>query len=253
MSMINNVIIIDDEPLARINLRLLIEKYTDWKIVLELESGQDLETYVDQLKPELVFMDIRMPRRDGIAAAAGLQKVANPPLVVFISAYDEYALQAFELYALDYLLKPFSDERFQQTVTRLANISGRMDLLTTFSKTASALAAPKNYLKVLIIRSVGVIKIVDINDVIWFRGCGNYVEVMLANEKYLHRVPMNFLEENLDPTLFARCHRSAIVRLFAVKEIRSLDDGQFTLGLKNGETIKLSQTYRDSLIARIEK
>jgi len=242
--MIKSIIIIDDEPLARINLRMLIEKYTDWKIVLELDNGVDLEDYVKRLKPDLIFMDVRMPKRNGILAATGLLSLEDPPLVVFTSAYSDYALQAFELYALDYLLKPFSDERFKQTLERLDKFSGDKD---AHSHTQ------KQFLKILIIRSIGVIQIVDLKEVIWFRSCGNYVEVILENEKYLHRVPMTYLEENIDPDIFARCHRSAIVRLSSIKEIRSQDDGQSILVLRNGDTLKLSQTYRDRLLASIEK
>jgi DNA-binding LytR/AlgR family response regulator len=233
MSMINTVIIIDDEPLARINLRMLIEKYTDWKIILELDNGMDVEAYVNQLEPDLIFMDVRMPQRNGISAATGLLSVKDAPLIVFTSAFSDYALQAFELYALDYLLKPFSDDRFKQTLERLKKFSGSNDMSM---KPADYPA--KNFLKILIVRSVGLIQVVDLKDVIWFRGCGNYVEVIL---------------QNLDPNIFSRCHRSAIVRLSSIKEIRSQDDGQFTLMLKNGDTLKLSQSYKETILASIEK
>lgn len=246
MTMIKTVFIIDDEPMARINLRMLVEKYTDWKIILELDNGTDLENYVNQLRPDLIFMDVRMPKRNGISAATGLLTLENPPLIVFISAFSDYALQAFELYALDYLLKPFSDERFKQTLERLKKFSGN-------TEKAPTLATGKNFLKVLIIRSIGLIQVVDLKDVIWFRGSGNYAEVILEKEKYLHRVPMAFLEENLDPDVFSRCHRSAIVRLSAIKEIRNQDDGQFMLVLKNGDTLKLSQTYKEGLLASMEQ
>lgn len=248
MSTISTVIIIDDEPLARINLRMLIEKYTDWKIVLELENGIDAEAYINHLKPDLIFIDVRMPKRNGIVTATGLLSIENAPFIVFTSAFSDYALQAFELHALDYLLKPFSDERFNQTVARLKKFS---ELKSTNTKSQDYPA--KDFLKILIIRSIGLIQVVDLNDVIWFQGCGNYVEVVLQNEKYLHRVPMTYLEENLDPNVFSRCHRSAIVRLSAIKEIRSQDDGQCILALKNGDTCKLSQTYKETLLARIEK
>ena len=194
-----------------------------------------------------------MPKRNGISATVGLRKLTNPPLVVFTSAYSEYALQAFELYALDYLLKPFSDERFIQTVTRLNNIAGKVDLAPAISLHPVNSTPHKDYLKVLIIRSIGMIQIVDLNDVIWFRGCGNYVEVMLDDEKYLHRVPMNFLQENLDPNVFVRCHRSAIVRLSAIKDIKSQDDNRLSLGLKNGDTLQLSQTYKYNIIEQLER
>lgn len=250
--MIKTVIIVDDEPLARINLRQLIDKFTDWTVVLELENGQDLESHVTNLQPGLVFLDIRMPKRNGISAATGLLSLKNPPLVVFVSAYSDYALQAFELYALDYLLKPFSDERFQQTVTRLNSLSGRTDLIEQVSRQQRDSTQEKKYLKVLIIRSISMIQIVDLKDAIWFRGSGNYVEVMLAKEKYLHRVSISFLETNLNPEDFARCHRSAIVRLSAIKEIKILDD-QFLIRLENGDTTKLSQTYKNSILNQIDK
>jgi two-component system LytT family response regulator len=251
--MIDTVILVDDEPLARINLRLAIERFTDWKVVLELENGEDIERYVEQLKPSLVFIDIRMPKRNGLAAAGGLLKLTDPPLLVFVSAYSEYALEAFELYALDYLLKPFSDERFQQTVDRLNSIAGNRLVRNRIALQQSEYSQEKKYLQVLIVRSIGVIQIVDLKDVIWFHGSGNYVEVMLAGEKILHRVSIGFLEENLDPRQFVRCHRSAIVRVSAIKDIKTGDDGQMMIGLKNGDTAKLSLTYKANLFDMIEQ
>jgi two-component system, LytTR family, response regulator len=249
--MIKTAMIVDDELLARANLRHLIQQYTDWTIVAELTNGDSLEDYVKQLNPSVVFLDIRMPKRDGIAAATGLLALDNAPLVVFVSAYSDYALKAFELYALDYLLKPFSDERFLQTVTRLNSLGEKysqvQDVVNKLPREQHA------YLKVLIIRSIGVIKIVDVKDVIWCRGSGNYVEVMLAGESHLHRVSLSALEESLDPEVFARCHRSAIVRLSAIKEIKTLDDGQFQLGLENGDTVKLSHTYKDAIMTSLER
>lgn len=251
--MIETVILVDDEPLARINLRQVIDQFTDWKVVLELDSGEDIERYVQQLQPSVVFLDIKMPKRNGLSAAEGLLKLPKPPLLVFVSAYTEYALEAFEFYALDYLLKPFSDERFRQTVDRLTSISGDTQARKLIDQQQAAWGHEKKHLQVLIVRSIGVIRIVDLKDVIWIRGCGNYVEVMLDNEKILHRVSMNFLESNLNPQHFVRCHRSAMVRVCAVREIKTLDDGQMVIGLANGESTKLSQTYKDHLLAMVER
>ncbi len=240
--------IVDDEPLARIGLRQLIEQYTDWKIVLELESGQDLETYVLQLQPSLIFLDIRMPKRNGLLAAAGLKNLKNPPLIVFVSAYSDYALQAFELYALDYLLKPFSDERFTQTINRLNSLVGRKDVIDSIAAQQLVAGQDESYLKVLIVRSIGSIQLIDIKDVVWFKGSGNYVEVMLADSSQLHRVTISYLEENLNPKEFIRCHRSAIVRLTAITEVKILDDGQHRIYLSNGNFTSLSQTYKESVL-----
>lgn len=250
--MIKTVMIVDDEPLARIGLRQLIEQFTDWKIILELESGHELETYVAQLQPSVIFLDIKMPRRNGLLAAAGLKNLENPPLIVFVSAYSDYALQAFELYALDYLLKPFSDERFVQTVNRLNSLAGNSEIIGPIAAQQLDSGRDEKYLKVLIVRSISSIQIIDINDVIWFRGSGNYVEVMLANSNQLHRVTISFLEENLDPKIFVRCHRSAIVRLSAIKEIKILDDGQYKIHLANGDSTGLSQTYKEQLLSLIK-
>jgi two-component system, LytTR family, response regulator len=251
--MIESVFLVDDEPLARINLRKAIEQFTDWKVVLELENGEGIEGYVEELRPSLIFIDIRMPKRNGLSAAGGLLKMENPPLIVFVSAYSEYALEAFELYALDYLLKPFSDNRFKQTVDRLNSIAGNPGVRRQIAQQQAGLGQEKRYLQVLIVRSIGVIRIVDLKDVIWFQGSGNYVEVMLAGEKILHRVSIGFLETNLDPRLFVRCHRSAIVRVSAIKEIKTLDDGQMLIGLKNGDTTKLSLSYKAAVFETIER
>jgi two-component system LytT family response regulator len=251
--MIETVFLVDDEPLARINLRKAIERFTDWKVILELENGENIESYVEQLKPSLIFIDIRMPKRNGLSAAGGLLTMENPPLIVFVSAYSEYALEAFELYALDYLLKPFSDERFMQTVDRLNSVAGNSGVRRQIAQQQAGFAQEKKYLQVLIVRSIGVIQIVDLKDVLWIQGSGNYVEVMLANETILHRVSIAFLEMNLDPKAFVRCHRSAIVRVSAIKEIKTLDDGQMIIGLKNGATTKLSASYKTALIEMIEQ
>lgn len=250
--MIRTVIIVDDEPLARTNLCKLIENFTDWKVILELDSGYEIEKHAEEYKPDLIFLDIKMPKRDGISAAAGLLAVENPPLVVFVSAYSDYALQAFELCALDYLLKPFSDERFKQTVARLNSLSEKWDVIQKIQQLQIGSISQKQYIKMLVIRSVGVIQIVDLKDVIWFQGSGNYVEVMLEKEKYLHRVSLSFLEDNLDPKEFVRCHRSAIVRLSSIREIKTIDEAQFLLVLENGDTAKLSQTYKEAILKRIE-
>lgn len=251
--MIETVFLVDDEPLARINLRKVIERFTDWKVVLELENGADIERYVEQLKPSVIFMDIRMPKRNGLSAASGLLQMAHPPLIVFVSAYSEHALEAFELYALDYLLKPFSDERFVQTVDRLNSIVGNNGIRRQIVQQQAEFSQQKKYLQVLIVRSIGVVQIVDLKDVIWFQGSGNYVEIMLENEAILHRVSVGFLETNLDPKAFVRCHRSAIVRVSAIKEIRTLDDGQMVIGLRNGATTKLSATFKAALFEMIEQ
>ncbi|MFP5392820.1 MAG: LytR/AlgR family response regulator transcription factor [Gammaproteobacteria bacterium] len=251
--MIETVFLVDDEPLARVNLRRAIERFTRWKVILELDNGEGVETYARQLQPSVVFIDIRMPKRSGLAAAAGLLTLAQPPLIVFVSAYSEYALQAFELYALDYLLKPFSDERFQQTVERLQSVADNAHARGCIERQQLDYGGEKKYLQVLIVRSVGVIRVVDLKDVLWFQGCGNYVEVILADEKILHRVSLGFLEENLDPGQFVRCHRGAIVRVAAIREIKTWDDGQMTLGLKNGDTPKLSPAYKAGVLAAIER
>lgn len=251
--MTKTVFLVDDEPLARINLRKAIDQFTSWKVILELENGQDLETYAAQLKPDLIFLDIKMPKRNGLAAANGLLSLESPPLIVFVSAYSEHALQAFELFAIDYLLKPFSDERFIQTVARIDKFSSTSNAYRQIIDQQKSLSLDKKYLQVLIVRSVGLIQIVDLKDVVWFRGCGNYVEVVLTQEKILHRVSINFLEENLDPDLFVRCHRSAIVRLAAIKSIKTQDDSQLVIDLKNGDTTKLSPTYKDKLLSSIER
>jgi two-component system LytT family response regulator len=251
--MSETVFLVDDEPLARINLRKAIERFTDWKIVLELENGEGIESYVEQLKPSLIFIDIRMPKRNGLAAVDGISTMDNPPLIVFVTAYSEHAVEAFELYAFDYLLKPFSDERFMQTVDRLNSIAGNSGVRRQIAQQQADYAQEKKYLQILIVRSVGIIRIVDLKDVMWFQGSGNYVEVMLENETILHRVSVGFLEANLDPKAFVRCHRSAIVRVSAIKEIKTQDDGQMLIGLKNGATTKLSATYKATLFEMIEQ
>jgi two-component system, LytTR family, response regulator len=250
--MIKKIILVDDEDLSRLNLRSLINRYTDWHIAAELESAVDIEQHVAVHKPDLVFLDIKMPRRDGICAANGLLRLNSPPLVIFVSAYSEYALQAFDVYALDYLLKPFSDERFLQTVARLSALAAKPDQHNLAKQQQANLAKGQSFIKYLVVRSVSMIRIIDVDEIIWLMSSGNYVEVVLKNERVLHRAALSSLQECLDTQVFYRCHRSAMVRLSAIKSIKTLAEGQFQLILDNGDCVKLSPAYKDDLLAAFE-
>lgn len=240
------VIIVDDEDLARLNIVDSLKQYTDMAIVGEFESG-DIPTHIlNTLNADVVFIDIEMPHVNGIALAKHLLTLDNKPHIVFVTAYDNYAVQAFDLCAIDYLLKPFDSQRFAQTITRIRSslqekiINDNIQQLEHINK--------KKFLERLIIKTTGAINIVKIEDVIWLSSSGNYVEVHCTQTTYLHRVTLSFLEQHLDPDVFFRTHRTSIVKKNEIKEIRALDENKFSIILANGQSVQLSKRYRDALL-----
>ncbi len=244
-------LIIDDEPLARINIREALQPHPHWQVVGELSSGQDLPQVMAQLQPDVIFLDIQMPGEDGIEIARQLMQAEHCPHIIFVTAYDEYAVNAFELSALDYLLKPFDDERFNVSIERLEQLLHSQSQLQPLQRWQKHQLKSQQKLDKILIRSVGSIRIVPIEEVFWFASCGNYVEVHHQQGMHLHRVSLSFLETKLDGHDFCRVHRSAIVKTSVIKEVITADD-QHRLLLINGDEVRVSPAYKERLWARLE-
>ena len=241
-------IVCDDEYLGRQNIKQALSSFPGWELVAELDSGSGLPTVIDRWHPDIIFMDIRMPGRSGIDVTRDITLRTDPPEVIFITAFDQYAIQAFELYALDYILKPFDEQRFAQSIARA-------EKAVEINRRLQIPAGPdsRRYLTRLFLSSISKIEIVDVSGVYAFVANGNYVEILLERTKLLHRSSLNYLEQNLNPAMFVRCHRSTIARIDKIKNLVFLGDTKYEVVLDNNAKVKMSSTYKDAVMAALEK
>jgi two-component system LytT family response regulator len=242
------VVIVDDELMARRRLSFLLKKERDVVIVGEASSGREALRLIRELKPELIFLDIKMPEMSGLDALAELPEV-EVPQVIFVTAYDQYALKAFELHAVDYLLKPFENERFQQALNHARQCSelryaGEHPAIRSL---VDSLRRGERYLCRLSVKVGDHIVLVNIDEVDWFEAEGVYVRVHVGKDCHLLRERMKKLEERLDPRKFARLHRSTIVRLDFIKGFQRWFRGEWMAFLRDGTKVQVSRTYYERL------
>jgi len=238
-----NAVLADDEVLARQKLRQLLREEQDIEIVGECATASETIALVSATNPELLFLDIRMPDMDGfdvLGALSGREEVAMPQ-VVFTTAYDQYAVRAFEIHAIDYLLKPFTSERLHSAVQRVRE---RIASQGPAAQEEQTLANGAQYTTRIVFKSRGRILFLPVTDIRWISAEENYVRICTAAETHLLRETMAGLEKRLDPQMFLRVHRSSIVNLQYVKEVRSETDGESTVLLISGEKIPMSRSYR---------
>jgi two-component system LytT family response regulator len=241
-------LVVDDETLARERIISLLKKENDIEIVGECSDGEEALQKINSLKPDLVFLDIQMPVMNGIDIIKNLSDYL--PEVIFVTAYDEYAVEAFELNALDYLLKPFDQERFSKTLARarqriLANstkdISEKLNnLILSFSKNKTG----EKYLTKFVIKSSGKISFINIDEINYIEAEGNYLTLYTANGKHLYRDTISNISEKLNPDLFVRIHRSYIVKIENIKELQSHFNGEYFITLKDNTKLKSGRSYK---------
>jgi two-component system LytT family response regulator len=235
-------------------MRLLLDEESAITSVAEARNGAEAVELVRARQPDLLLLDVQMPQMDGFALARTLGQ--DMPAVVFVTAYDEYALQAFEIHALDYLLKPFSDERHEATMARVRVRLGERDL-RGFSQrlldlaTATAASSPVRYWDRLVVKAGGTTRFVRAAEIDWIEGAGVYATLHVGRTPYLYRCGLTELVEKLDPRRFVRIHRSAIVNLESVVQLEPLSHGEFEVVLKNGARPRISRTFRAQLEARL--
>jgi two-component system LytT family response regulator len=235
-------LIADDELLARQKLRQLLRAEPDIEIAGEASSAREIHSIVRATAPQLLFLDVRMPGMDGLDAIAelALSRGITLPRVILTTAYDHYALRAFELNATDYLLKPFSAERLHSAVARAREqirTSGRREDHPQSREGAN------QYTARIIFKSRGRILFLPVSDIRWIGAEENYVRICTGTETHLLRETMSSMEQRLDPELFLRVHRSAIVNLRYVKEVRTETRGDFMVHLVNGQKLAMSRSY----------
>jgi len=241
------VLLVDDEPLARAKLRRLLADEAGVEVVGEASSAEEARAAVRDGRPDLLFLDIQMPGEDGFDLVESLDG-PRPPAVVFVTAYDEHALRAFEVHALDYLLKPFDRERLRIALERAREGIARDDGVSLDEQLRMMLREIRGeqaHLDRFVIRSVGRIVFVDAKDVDWIEASGNYVRLHLGRENHLLRETMSSLEARLDPQRFARIHRSTIVNVERIKELHHIFHGDYSVLLRDGTRLTLSRGYRE--------
>ena len=280
MSRVIRTVLVDDEPLAREGLRVRLGREEDIDIVGEAEDGQSAVDTIVSLRPDLVFLDVQIPGFDGFDVVSRIAST-HLPTIVFVTAYDRYALRAFEVHALDYLLKPIAHRRFQEALRRarheldrrqrdaytkeegdggrddetLIAVADRLRRLLDEREAASGAPAAlpaategPRYAVRFTVRDGERYVLVRVADVDWAEASANYVRLHVGPRTFQMRTTMSDLERQLDPVQFARIHRSAIVNLDRVREIRPEWHGEYEVALTTGATLRLSRGYRDRLL-----
>jgi two-component system LytT family response regulator len=241
-------LIVDDEPLARERMRSLLAGEADIAVVGECRDGREAVEAIKGESPDLVFLDVQIPELDGfqVLEAIGAEKA---PAIVFVTAYDQYALQAFEVHAVDYLLKPFDEERFRRALERARQALTREkgDLSEKLLHLLQELKAPQGYMERLVVKSAGRLFFLRTDEIEWVESAGNYVCLHVRGESHLLRETMTGLETRLDPGRFVRIHRTAIVNIDQIKELQPLFHGEYQVVLRDGTELTLSRGYRDRL------
>jgi two-component system LytT family response regulator len=242
-------LIVDDEPLARERLRSLLAAEPDIEVLGECADGREAVAAIDRDAPDLVFLDIQMPELDGFEVLAAIEP-AKPPVVVFVTAYSQHALRAFEVHALDYLLKPFDRERFQTTLARVRAQCQRSQGGELTQKLSALLADLRPETKPadrLVVKAAGRVLFLKTPDIDWIEAADNYVNLHVGKESHLLRETMASIETRLDPTQFLRISRSTIVNVERIKELQPMFHGDYSVILRNGARLSLSRGYRDKL------
>lgn len=242
-----NVLIVDDEPLAREGMRLLLESEPCITALSEARNGPEAVAMIRAKRPDLVTLDVQMPGMDGFAVLRELGAEHLPP-VIFVTAHDKYAIQAFEVNAIDYLLKPVTRERCSQALSRVRerlNTQGHdnghvMSLL-------QQLSVRPRYLARVALRSAGKISFVSVEDIQYVQAAENYVELNLKGARHLLHVPIATLESSLDPQAFLRIHRSMIVNVRHIQELATGPHGEFIVVLKGGGRLQSSRGYHEKI------
>ena len=244
-----SILIVDDEPLAREGLKMLLSNDPQVDAVWEARNGREAVTLIDERRPDLVLLDVQMPRMDGFAVveAVGAEKM---PGVIFVTAHDQYAIRAFEISAVDYLLKPLTEERFTIAFERAKNRIGAAPANESMQQMLSvldAMANPRNYLRRLAIRSGDRTVFLSLEEVERIEASQNYVRLHTGQTAHLVHVPMNTIETSLDPARFMRIHRSHIVNVERIKQFWSVAHGQYIVELASGERLQSGRTYGERI------
>lgn len=249
-----HTIIADDEPLARGKLRMLLDSEPGIRIIAECENGNEAISALKAYKPDLLLLDIQMPDADGFQVLETLAP-EDMPMIIFTTAYDQYAIRAFEEHALDYLLKPFDQERLHAAIERARlEILNRHDreLTSRILDMLSSIKASQQTERRFVIKSGGRVVFLDVDDIDWVEAAANYVKLNAGGRSYLLRDTISRISERLDPSQFVRIHRSILVNVRKIKELQPCNSGEYMVILRNGKELSCSRGYRAGLHELIE-
>ncbi len=268
MTHILSTIVVDDEPLARKGLIVRLQQHKDVNIVADCSNGREAIEAVNTLKPDLMFIDIKMPGLNGFEVVSQLlEQQEKMPLVIFVTAFEEYALKAFEIHAQDYLLKPADESRISEALERVRSkiasqesVEQKLKLVklvsdVTGNDSKDILKAIENnrpvnlnqYSDVLAIKDAGEVSRVPIKDILWIDAAGDYMCVHTESETHILRKTMKQLEESLDPRIFIRSHRSTMVNKNYISKFCSQMNGEYYLVMSNDKELKVSRSYKDKV------
>jgi len=232
------VVIIDDEPLAIQVIKEYLSAVDQIEILGEFNNGFDGLKAINELKPDLIFLDIQMPKLTGFEM---LELIDNPPYVIFTTAYEEYALKAFEKNATDYLLKPFSKERFIQAINKVKKLAEENKSEVNYSPLIENIQNDKEVLDRIVVKESGKILIVPVTDVFFIEAADDYVVINTANKEYVKNATMKYYEDKLPSKSFVRIHRCCIININYIKEIQPYNKETHSVIMKNGKSIKTSR------------
>jgi two-component system, LytTR family, response regulator len=252
-------VIADDERLARQKLLILLQSEPQVHVVAECQDGRQTVSAIRSLRPDLLLLDIQMPDLDGFQVLAEIP-AEEMPVVIFTTAYDQYAIRAFEANALDYLLKPFDQERLHHAVERAQSmLSKERDraithrILSLLSQVRSVTPSAAQSDQRLVIRANGRVVFLDLDNIEWVEAAANYVRLNVGKESYLFRETISRISERLDANLFVRIHRSTIVNVRKIKELIPVNSGEYVVVLKSGRELSCSRGYRAALQEIVQK
>ncbi|OJJ22198.1 hypothetical protein BKI52_09165 [marine bacterium AO1-C] len=246
-------IIVDDEPLARSRIAKLLDQITEVVLVGEARNGQEAVNLIDQKKPDLVLLDIQMPDMDGFEV---VRTTTFKPFVIFITAYDQYALKAFDVHAVDYLLKPYDNARFfealqfaqqQITLKQSASFNDKMMALVKEYQVQT-----QAYTQTLVLKEKGRDILIEPEEIYYAESYGNYVKLHLDNRFYLYRSTMQAIENQLNPRFFIRIHRSYLVHSLYIRQVTYEGNAEYTFLLKNGAKLLSGRKYKAQVLAYLE-
>jgi two-component system LytT family response regulator len=246
-------LIVDDEPLARKGVRILLEKDPDVRILGEAGDGIEALERIKADRPDLVFLDVQMPEMSGFEVLESLSP-DELPLVVFVTAYDQYALNAFQVHALDYLMKPFEDERLQEALDHAkAQLQRKNGTPSTrrLQEMLEATKAERGRVGRIMVRSGGRITFVRVDDVDWIEAQGDYVCLHTQGKKHLVREKISDLEAQLSAGQFLRIHRSTMINVSRIKEMQPLFHGEYSVVLQDGTRLTMSRSFRENVFERL--
>ena len=247
-------LIVDDEPLGRERISTLLAGDLEIEVIGECADGLQAIAAIEERKPDLVFLDVQMPEVDGFGVVDAMCN-ERMPVIIFVTAYDRYAVKAFEVHALDYLLKSFDRERFAAALRRAKEEIGRLRegaLNERLAGLIEDLQTKKDRLTRLVIKSAGRIVFLRVEEIDWIEAADNYVRVHAGREAHLIRETLQSLEKRLDPAIFLRIHRSSLVNLNRIRELQPIFHGDYVVKLIDGTELTLSRNYREKLLQPLE-